>query len=153
MGKVVSSTTGNAKPTQVSGNRVTTSDVPILKNVKPDERRIIFVRHSDTPPLLEDQIAEMTSTVNIALHLAGVPSHIRIERIQRSAKGTCTAASTRGATGTIVVKFKDVILKAIRKHDNGIVDLQTNEKWSIVNIHGLELSRYGKSPEGLRTLR
>jgi hypothetical protein len=82
-----------------------TSDVAIRKNVRPDERRIIFVRDSETPPLLVDQIAEMTSATNIALHLAGAPGHIRIERIQRSVKGTLTAAATKGATGAMVVKF------------------------------------------------
>jgi len=111
MGKVVSSTSGNAKPTRASGNRMTASDVAIRKNIRPDERRIIFVQDSDTPPLPVDQIAEMTSALNIALHLTGAPSHIRIERIQRSAKGTLTAAATKGATGAMVIKFKDVILK------------------------------------------
>jgi hypothetical protein len=68
-------------------------------------------------------------------------------------KGTFTAAAARGATAKMVIKFKEVILKAIRKYDTGIVDLQTNEDWTRVKIHGIELSRYGKSPEGLRILR
>ena len=68
-------------------------------------------------------------------------------------RGTLTAAATKGATGAMVIKFKEVILKAIRKHDDRIVDLRTNEHWTRVKIHGLELNRYGKSPEGLRILR
>jgi hypothetical protein len=141
------------RATNASSNRVTASDMAIRKHVRPDERRIIFVRDSDMALPLVDPTVEITSATNIALHLAGAPGHIRIERVQKSLKGTFTAAAAAGATASMVIKFKEVILKAIRKHDTGIVDLQTNEDWSRVKIHGIELSRYGKSPDGLRTLR
>ena len=134
-------------------NRVTASDMAIRKHVKPDERRIVFARDSKSALLLVDQTIEITSATNIALHLAGVPGHIRIERLQKSRKGTLTAAAARGATANMVIKFKEIILKAIRKYDPGIVDLQTNEDWSRVMVYAIELSRYGKSPEGRRMLR
>jgi hypothetical protein len=156
-GKDTTMTNRNAKSIRVatapSGNRITPNDMAIRKHVRPDQRRIVFVRDGDTALPLADQTVEITSATNIALHLAGAPGHVRIERVQKSVKGTFTAAAARGATAGMVIKFKETILKAIRKHDPGIVDLQTNEDWSRVKVHGIELGRYGKSPDGLQMLR
>jgi hypothetical protein len=149
-------TNRNAKSIRASatpGNGITPNDMAVRKHVRPDQRRIVFVRDGDTALPLADQTVEITSATNIALHLAGAPGHIRIERVQKSIKGTITAAAARGATAGMVIKFKETILKAIRKHDAGIIDLQTNEDWSRVKVHGIELSRYGKSPDGLQMLR
>jgi len=145
--------TKSTRATDTHANQVIASDVAIRKHVRPDERRIDFVRDSESALPLVDQTVEINSATNIALHLARVPGHIRIERLQKSKKGTVTAAAARGTIAGMVIKFKETILKAIRKYDPGIVDLRTNEDWSRVKVHGIELSRYGKSPAGLRILR
>jgi hypothetical protein len=88
-----------------------------------------------------DPTVKLTSAMHFALHLAGAPGHIRIERLQKSTKGTFTVAAAEGGTAKMVIKFKEGILKVIRKHDAGIVDLQTNEDWVRVKIQGIELSR------------
>jgi len=145
--------TKSTRAIHTHANQATASDLALRKHVRPDERRIVFVRDSGSALPLVDQTVEITSATNIALHLARAPGHIRIERLQKSKKGTLTAAAAKGATAGMVIKFKETILKAIRKYDPAIVDLRTNEDWSRVKVHGIELGRYGKSPDGLRILR
>ena len=54
----------------------------------------------------------MTAAINIALHKANAPAHIRIEPVKRSAKGNLTAAATIGAGANMLLFFKEVILQA-----------------------------------------
>ena len=111
------------------------------KDIRFDQKRVIFVRDGETPlpPNLGQEVA---SAVNIALHRAGAPAHIRIERMTRNAKGTNSANVTRGADADMLLLFKAVALEAARKADAGIVDIRSSETYQRIKIARIPLNRY-----------
>ena len=121
------------------------------KFVRSDERRVGFVRDGTTP-ILDNMAGEVASAVNIALHMAGVAGHIRIEKLTRSVRGTISAGATKGADASMLLTHKDTMMQAARKADPGIIDIRTNETWTRIKIHQVPLARYGK-PGGLELLR
>jgi len=71
----------------------------------------------------------MTAAINIALHRAAAPPHIRIEPVKRSAKGNLTAAAVMGADASMLLFFKEAILQTSRSHDQDIAEVRANENW------------------------
>lgn len=98
--------------------------------------------------------AEIHSTINRTLYAAQVSAHIRIQEVKRNYRGTLTITTTPKCSGTMVLKYKDMIISATRKADPAIIDLTTNETWQRVKLHGVLLERYfTRDSSGLDKLR
>ena len=53
----------------------------------------------------------------------------------------------------MILTFKDQVLTGVRKIDSEIIDITSNEDWTRIKIHGIELNRYGKTADDLSILR
>jgi len=55
----------------------------------------------------------------------------------------------------MLIWYREIVLKAVRKVDAGIVDIETNELWERVKMHGVNCDRYlgKKTGGGLEKLR
>jgi len=62
---------------------------------------------------------------------------------------------TPGATAEMLNRYREIVIKVARKVDAGIVDIETNELWEMVKMHGINFDRYlrKKTGGGLQTLR
>jgi hypothetical protein len=133
-------------------------DWPELRPLKPrnnpeDDRKIIFPRDGRTPHARHPMA--ITSEVNRALRRAGVADHIRVLYIKRNMKGILSGLVRADSNAQQLLHFKDLVLKAAREADSGIVGVESNETWAKVKIHGVSLERYmtETGPEGLQILR
>ena len=71
-----------------------------------------------------NQAYELASKTNIALLTADAPTHIRIEKLACSLRGTITAGVTNGVDDGAQLRFREVIRAAVRRPDSGIVDIR-----------------------------
>jgi len=55
----------------------------------------------------------------------------------------------------MLIRYREIVIKAARKVDAGIVDIETNELWEKVKMHGVNFDRYlgKKTGGGLEKLR
>ena len=62
---------------------------------------------------------------------------------------------TPGATAEMLIRYREIFIKAARKVDAGIVDIETNELWERVKMHGVKFDEYlgKKMGGGLEKLR
>jgi hypothetical protein len=73
---------------------------------------------------------------------------------RRNAKGTFTAITHQNATAEMAPQNRDIIFKAVRTVDKGVVDVEENEYCERPKIHAVHLVRYmGKGTEGLQKIR
>jgi len=94
--------------------------------------------------------AEMTSAVNRELFQQQAPAHVRIMNARRNAKGTITAMMHQNTTTEVALLYRDMIIKAARSVDKGIIDVEGNESWERQEIHTVPLVRHmGKGTEAL----
>jgi hypothetical protein len=132
-------------------------DWPGLRPLKPrnnpeDDRKVIFPRDGVTPHP-GGNVEAITSEINRALTAAGVPSHIKLWTLRRNTKGVLTALTRQDTNARQLLCFKDLILIAARKADPGIINVQSNETWAKLKIHGVPLNQYDTDARGLQILR
>ena len=72
---------------------------------------------------------EIASAVNRAMFQPQAPAHVWIMNARRNAKGTMTAITHQNATVEIALLYRDVIIKAARSVDKGIIDVEGKESW------------------------
>jgi hypothetical protein len=97
---------------------------------------------------------EIASAINRVLFHQQAPAHIRIMNARRNAMGAITVITHQNATGEMPLQYRDIILKAARTVDKGVIDVEENETWERLNIHAVSLVRYmGKGTEGLQKMR
>jgi hypothetical protein len=129
--------------------------LPLKERGNPeDDRKIIFPRDGVTPHP-GGNVRAILSEINRALLKASVPDHIRLWDLHRNAKGVLTAITRKESNARQFLFFKDMILMAARKVDPGIINVQSNETWAKLKIHGVPLDQYGPHMDahGLQTLR
>jgi hypothetical protein len=124
-----------------------------VKNADLNSRKLVFKRDEGIAPVFgKDE--DLTSAVNRALFKKGVPAHIRIASVRQNHRGTISAVTSELATAEMALRFKDLIITAARSVDKGVIDLQPNDTWTRLKIHGVPLKRYlGRGTEGLEKLR
>jgi hypothetical protein len=126
---------------------------PLKERSNPeDDRKVIFPRDGVTPHP-GGNVQAILSEINRALRRAGVPDHIKLWTLQRNAKGMLTALTRKDSNARQLLHYKDTILIAARKADPGIIDVQSNETWAKLKIHGVPLDLYNLDAHGLQTLR
>jgi len=98
---------------------------------------------------------DISSEVNRALFEAKVPHFVRIQGVMKDTSGCLTTITTPGATAEMLLRYREIVIKAARKVDTGIVDIKTNKLWERVKMHSVNFDRYlgKKTGGGLEKLR
>jgi len=119
-----------------------------------EKRRVTFKRDNGLP-LSQKKDLDISLEVNRALFEAKVPHFVRIQGVTKNTRGCLSTITTPGATAEMLIKYREVVIKAARKVDAGIVDIETNELWERVKMHGINFDRYleKKTGGGLEKLR
>jgi len=92
------------------------------------DRRLIL-RRDKSIPLPRKMDEEIASAVNRALFEQQAPAHVRIMNVRRNPKGTITAITHQNATAEMALLYRDIMIKAARSVDKGIIDVEGNESW------------------------
>jgi len=121
--------------------------VPLGKNSM-EKRRVTFNRDNGLP-LSQMKDLDISSEVNRALFEAKVPHSVRIQVVMKNIRGCMSTITTPGVTAEILIRYRKIVIEAARKVDTGIVDIETNELWERVKLHGVNFDRYlGKKTGG-----
>jgi len=119
-----------------------------------EKRRVTFKRDNGLP-LSQKKDLDISSEVNRALFEAKVPHFVCIQGVTKNTQGCLSTITTPAATAEMLIRYRDIVIKAARKVDAGIVDIETNELWERVKMHGVNFDRYlgKKTGGGLEKLR
>jgi len=119
-----------------------------------EKRRVTF-NWDNGLPLSQNKDLEISSEVNRAHFEAKVPYFVRIQGVTRNTRGCFSTITTPGATAAMLIWYREIVIKAARKLDSGFVDIETNELWERVKMHGVNYDRYlgKKTRGGLEKLR
>jgi len=119
-----------------------------------EKRRVTFKRDNGLP-LSQKKDLDISSEVNRALFEAKVPHFVRIQGVTKNTRGCLSTITTPAATAEMLIRYREIVIKAARKVDTGIVDIETNELWEKVKMHGVNFDRYlgKKTGGGLEKLR
>jgi len=119
-----------------------------------EKRRVTFKRDNGLP-LSQKKDLHISSEVNRALFEAKVPHCVRIQGVTRNTRGCLSTITTPAATAGMLIRYQEIVIKAARKVDAGIVDIEMNELWERVKMHGVNFDRYlgKKTGGGLEKLR
>jgi len=119
-----------------------------------EKRRVTFTRYNGLP-ISHKKDLDISSEVNRALSEAKGHHFVRIQGVTKNTRGCLSTITTPAATAEMLIRYREIVSKAARKVDPGIVDIETNELWERVKMHGVKLNRYlgkktGGGPEKLR---
>jgi len=119
-----------------------------------EKRRVTFKRDNGLP-LSQKRDLDISSEVNRALFEAKVPHFVRIQGVTKNTRGCLSTITTPTATAEMLIRYREIVIKAARKVDAGIVDIETVELWEKVKMHGVNFDRYlgKKTGGGLEKLR
>jgi hypothetical protein len=119
-----------------------------------EKRRVTFKRDNGLL-LSQKKDLDISSEVNRALFEAKVPHFVRIQGVTKNTRGCLPMITTPGATAEMLIRYWEIVIKAARKVDAGIVDIETNKLWERVKMHGVNFDRYlgKKTGGGLEKLR
>jgi len=119
-----------------------------------EKRRVTFKRDNGLP-VSQKKDLDISSEVNRALFEAKVPHFVRIQGVTKNTRGCLSTITTPLATAEMLIRYREIVIKAARKVDAGIVDIETNELWEKVKMHGVNFDRYlgKKTGGGLEKLR
>jgi len=117
------------------------------------DRRLVL-RTDKSIPRPNKMDEEIASAVNRALFQQQAPAHVRIMNASRNARGRITTITQQNAMAEMALLYRDIIIKAARSVDKGIIDVEGNELWERLKIHTIPRVRYmGKGTEGLQRMK
>jgi hypothetical protein len=126
--------------------------IPTNKNML-ENRRVTFSRNNGVQ-FSRKKDAEIVSEVNRALWARQVPAHIRMIRMLTNMRGSIKALARENTSADMLIAFREIIVTAARKVDQGIIDIEKNETWERVKMHGINFDQYmAKRSGGLKKLR
>jgi hypothetical protein len=97
---------------------------------------------------------EIASALNIVRFHQKARAHIRIINAKRPAECAITASTHLNATAVMALQYRDIIIKAARTFNKGVMDVEENESREWWKIHAVPLILYiGKGTEGLPKMR
>jgi len=128
---------------------------PVLPGQNSMEKRRVIFKTDNGLPLSQKKDLDILSEVNRELFMAKVPHLICIEGVAKNTLERLSAITTPGATAEMLIRYREIVINAARKVDAGIVDIETNEPWERVTMHGVNFDRYlgKKMGGGLEKLR
>jgi len=88
-----------------------------------------ILKRDESIPLPRKMDEEIASAVNRALFQPQAPAHVRIMNARRNEKATMTAITHQNATAEMALLYRDIIMKAARSVDKGIIDVEGKESW------------------------
>ena len=98
-------------------------------------------------------VADATSAISQALHREGI-CDARVERVRCTDTCRILGVTTPATALQGLLKYRDVVLKAVRSVDTSISDVFPQQKWKWVRIHNISPVRHkGEKEGGLRKLR
>jgi len=116
--------------------------------------RCLIPRRDEGVPPPNKTDHKIASAINRALFHQTGPANIRIMNTKRDARGTITVFAQENATAAMALIYRDVIITAVRMANKGVIDVEENEPWERLKIHGAPLVRYMvKGTEGLQKMR
>jgi hypothetical protein len=143
-----------ARPLELKRDESAPLPVPAPTSSSSMVDRQLISRRDESIPLPRKMDEEIASEVNRALVQQQAPADVRIMNAKRNAKGTITAITNQNATAEMALLYRDIIIKAARLVDKGIIDVEGNESWERLKIHSVPLLRYmGKGAERLSKMR
>jgi len=119
-----------------------------------EKRRVTFKRDNGLP-LSQKKDLDISSEVNRALVEAKVPHFVRVQGVTKNTRGCLSTITTPAATAEMLIRYREIVIKAARKVDAGMVDIESVELWEKVKMHGVNFDRYlgKKTGGGLEKLR
>jgi len=119
-----------------------------------EKSRVTFKRDNGLP-LSQKRDLDISSEVNRALFEAKVPHFVRIQGVTKNTCRCLSMITTPAATAEMLIRYREIVIKAARKVDTGIVDIESNKLWEKVKMHGVNFDRYlgTKTGGGLEKLR
>ena len=125
---------------------------PHKGSIPVDQRTIVFTRKGSAGEVTMAQKARITTAINKALFAAAPTStHIRVEFVRCSPKGTITASAAMGADAKMLMLFRKQILEAANKTEPTIIDVGTNETWKKLKIMGVPYEVF-RSADGMKEI-
>jgi len=112
-----------------------------------EKKGVMFTRDNQLP-LSQKKDLDISLEVNRALFEAKVPHFLCIQGVTKNTRGCLSTIMTPGATAGMLIWYREVVIKAARKVDAGIVDIKTNELWERVKMHGVKFDRYLRKKTG-----
>jgi len=115
----------------------------------------VTVRGDNGLPVSQKKDLDISSEINRAMFEVKVPHFICIQGVTKNTRRCLTAITTPGATAEMLIRHREIVIKAARKVDAGIVDIETNELCERVKMHGVNFDRYlgKKTGQGLEKWR
>jgi len=128
---------------------------PIPPGQNSMEKRRVTFKMANGLALSEKKDLDISSKVNRALFEAKVPHFVRIQGVTKNTRGCLSTITTPGATAEMLIRYSEIVIRTARKVDAGIVDIETNQLWERVKMHGVNFDRYlgKKTRGGLEKLR
>jgi len=119
------------------------------------ETRRVTLRRDNGLPLSQKNDLDISLEVNRAHFEAKVPYFVRIQGVTKNTRGCLSMITTPGSTGEMLIRYREIVIKAARRMDAGIVDIETNKLWEKVKMHGVNFDRDlgNKTGGGLEILR
>jgi len=93
------------------------------------EKRMVTFKRDNGVPLSQKKDLDISSEVNRALFEEMVPYFVRFQGVTKNTQGCLSTITTPGATAEMSIWYREIVIKAARKADAGIVDIGTNELW------------------------
>jgi len=91
-----------------------------------EKRRVTFKRDNGLP-VSQKKDLDILSEINRALFEANVPNFVPIQVVTKNTPRCLTTITTLGATAEMLIRYREIVIKAARKVDAGIVDIESNE--------------------------
>jgi len=128
---------------------------PFFQGQNSMEKRRVTLKRDNSLPRSPKKDLDISSEVNRAIFEAKVPHFIRIQGVTRNTRGCLSTITTPGVMAEMLIRYREIVIKVARKVDAGIVDIETNELWEKVKMHGVNFDRYlgKKTGGGLEKMR
>jgi len=105
----------------------------IKGSIPVDERMIVFERRPGVEQLDWLTVNQITSHINNSLSKVA-PPHVRTEKFKVSRRGVLSTTARRGASAAMLLHFKKELIEAVRKGDDAIINVRSNESWVELKI-------------------
>jgi hypothetical protein len=120
----------------------------------PVEKQRMFLLHDQKIPASRREGAYYMSEINCALVKVGAPDWIDLWEVRKNEKGSITAIAAERCTIGNLRRYEDIIIRAARVIDCGIIGFEEIEVWKKLKIHRIPLTRYvRRGTNGLEKLR
>jgi len=140
---------------EVKGQQKKEDMKPVAPGQNSMERRRVIFKRDNGLRLSQKKDLDISSEVNRALFEAKVTHFVRIQEVTKNTGGCLSTITTPAAMAEMLIRYREIVIKAARKVDTEIVDIETNELWERVKMHGVNFDRYlgKKTGGGLEKLR